>query len=79
MSTYNYIRTGNGGWTVETPYTTYQQIGSHQQVDYNSTCDGIPIKYKEVRRLVEQLSFKESKWQDDKFLLKGIKNILMGK
>lgn len=79
FNSYNYRRNENGSWSVEIPLIgRSDQIGSHDQIDYDPR-DTRPIKYKEVARLVEQLSGKKRFWKDDKFLLIGIKNILDGK
>jgi hypothetical protein len=78
-NSYNYLKTSSGTWSVEIPLKTrYNQIGSHNQVEYDPN-DNTPIKYKEVARLAKQLTGKRRYWNDDKFLLIGIKNILEGK
>ncbi len=78
-NSYNYLKNSNGSWSVEIPLIRRSdRIGSHDQVDYDPR-DTRSIKYKEVSRLVDQLSHKKRFWKDDKFLLIGIKNILEGK
>jgi hypothetical protein len=72
----SYYRTETGGTaTIQTYGHSTPSFGSYDQGYFSNE---IPIKYQEVHRLVAQLSGKAKDWKDDKFILTGIKNILMG-
>jgi hypothetical protein len=72
----NYYKTSNGSITSISTVGGFKSIGTHNQVTEFSN---LTVKTQEVRNLVKQYSGKKSDWQDDKFILTGIKNILMGK
>jgi hypothetical protein len=72
----SYYRTESGGTTSITTYSSPTQMGEHFQNPFQSN---IPIKYQEVARLAVQYSGKSLNWLDDKFILIGIKNLLMGR
>jgi len=71
----NYITTSGSTTTIDT-YSSGSQLGSHEQSGFSAD---IPLKYQEVARLAEQYSGARKDWKDDKFLLKGIYNLLQGK
>jgi hypothetical protein len=72
----SYYRTETGGTASVQSYNfASSTIGSHNQGYFTNE---LPIKYQEVHRLVVQLSGKANDWNDDKFILTGIKNLLMG-
>lgn len=73
----NYYKTSNGSTTsISTVGGFGHTIGSHNQV---TEISNLTVKLQEVHRLVKQYSGKKSDWYDDRFILTGIKNILMGK
>jgi hypothetical protein len=72
----SYYRTETGGTSSVQSYNfSTSTIGTHNQGYFNNK---LPIKYQEVHRLVSQLSGNRKDWADDKFILTGIRNILMG-
>jgi len=72
----NYYKTANGSTTSISSIGGFKSIGTHNQVTEFSN---LTVKTQEVRNLVKQFSGKKENWMDDRFILTGIKNILMGK
>lgn len=72
----NYYRTESGGTTTINTLRPSPVLGEYCQ---NMWSNKIPIKYQEVIRLVDQYSGNPSDWKDDKFILTGIKNLLIGR
>lgn len=72
----NYYKTSNGSTTSISTVGGFRSIGSHNQV---TEVSNLTVKLQEVHRLVKQYSGKKSNWYDDRFILTGIKNILMGR
>lgn len=67
--------------SVTNTYQSITRLGTHQS--YRSFCEqefskDTPRKYQEVARLAVQITGEKADKRDDLFLLKGIKNILIG-